>query len=428
MVTIEEAQRTILEQITALETEKVSVFQGLNRVTPEDHIALWDIPAADNSAMDGYAFCHAGLIGDRLRVTGFLPAGETRMVPVPTGEAIKIMTGAPLPPGCDTVVPIEDVEEQGEWIRLTSRVEMGSHVRKRGEDIRNGRVVIPAGALLRPQEIGMLSAMGTTALAVYRRARVAILATGDELLEPGSTPAPGKIINSNSYSLAAQVLDAGGDPLLLGIAPDTLDATSDKIRAGLNANMLVITGGVSVGDRDFVKTAIEKLGGRVTFWKVNMKPGKPLAFAMLEGKPVFALAGNPVGAMVSFELFVRPSMLKAMGHKRLFRPVVRAVLQEPAINKGERPHLVRGIVSLRNDRYHVSMTGNQSSARLSSMIQGNGLIRLVPEALHAAGEEVDVLLLDRGFELREANFGSMRSSTGCHPASIRTRPNGKTCE
>ena len=401
MVTIEEAQKTILEYITPLETEKVSVFQGLNRVTPEDHIAPWDIPASDNSAMDGYAFSHAALSGNRLRVTGFLPAGEVALAPVPAGEAIKIMTGAPIPPGCDTVIPIEDVEESGEWIRFTSTIKAGSHVRKRGEDIRLGNVVIPAGSLLRPQEIGMLSAMGTTAPAVYRRARVAILATGDELLEPGSAPAPGKIINSNSYSLAAQVLDTGGDPVLLGIAPDTLDATCEKIKAGLNADMLVITGGVSVGDCDFVKEAIEKLGGSVTFWKVNIKPGKPLAFAMLHGKPVFALAGNPVGAMVAFELFVRPSILKAMGHKRLFRPVVKAILQESAANKGKRPHLVRGMVSVCDERYHVSTTGNQSSGRLSSMIQGNGLISLAPEASHAVGEEVNVLLLDRGFEMGE---------------------------
>jgi molybdopterin molybdotransferase len=399
MVSIEEAQRTILESISPQETEKVSLFQGLNRVTPEDHIAPWDIPAADNSAMDGYAFSHAALSGNRLQVTGFLPAGEARSVPVPAGEAIKIMTGAPVPPGCDTVVPIEDIEADGEWIRFTAAVKRGSHVRSKGEDIRNGDVVIPAGALLRPQEIGMLSAMGSTSLAVYRRARVAILSTGDELLEPGSTPAPGKTINSNSYSLAAQVLDAGGDPLLLGIAPDRLDATCDKIRAGLNADILVITGGVSVGDRDFVKVAIEELGGAVTFWKVNMKPGKPLAFAMLQGKPVFALPGNPVAAMVSFELFVRPSILKAMGHQRIFRSKVKAVLQEPAANRGKRPHLVRGIVSLHDDRYFVSTTGNQSSGRLSSLIQGNGLIRLAPETSHSRGDAVEVLLLDRGFEL-----------------------------
>ena len=399
MVSIDEAQRTILDGVTPLETEKVSVLQGLNRVTPEDHIAPWSIPAADNSAMDGFAFSHAGLNGSRLKVAGFLPAGEVHTEPVLPGEAVRIMTGAPVPPGCDTVVPFEDVTEEGDWIRLSSAVRRGAHVRMRGEDIRHGDVVIPAGTLLRPQEIGMLSAMGTTSLAVNRRARVAILATGDELLEPGSTPAPGKIINSNSYSLAAQVLDAGGDPVLLGIAPDTLDATCEKIRAGLNADMVVITGGVSVGDRDFVKAAIEALGGSVTFWKVNMKPGKPLAFAQLQGKPVFALPGNPVAAMVSFELFVRPSLLKAMGHRRVFRPEVRAVLQEAAVNKGKRPHLVRGIVSLEDNRYQVSTTGNQSSGRLSSLIQGNGLIKLPPEADLVPGDLVEVILLDRGFEM-----------------------------
>lgn len=397
MVNIEEAQRTILDRISLLETEKVSIFEGLNRVTPVDYIAPWDIPPADNSAMDGFAFSHAAMRENRLRVTGFLPAGEERSEPVPPGEAVKIMTGAPLPPGCDTVVPIEDVEEDGECIRITSTVKMWSHIRKRGDDIERGNVVIHAGTLLRPQEIGMLSAMGMTTLAVYRKARVSILATGDELLEPGSTPAPGKIINSNSYSLAAQVLDAGGDPVLLGIAPDTLEATCEKIKAGMNADMLVITGGVSVGDRDFVKPAIEKLGGSISFWKVNLKPGKPLAFAWLQGKPVFALSGNPVSSMISFELFVRPSILKAMGHQRVYRPKVKALLMEPLANRGKRPHLVSGIVS-GQDSYHVSTTGNQSSGRLSSLIQGNGLIRLSPEISLAAGDGVEVMLLDRGFE------------------------------
>ena len=402
MISIEAAQRTILAYIAPLETEKVSVFQGLNRVTPEDHIAPWDIPPADNSAMDGYAFCsQSAQGGKRLRVTGFLPAGEARSAPVPPGEAIKIMTGAPLPPGCDTVVPIEDVKLDGEWLEIGPDVASGAHIRQRGEDIQCGKVVIAAGSLLRPQETGMLSAMGTTSVAVHRKARIAILSTGDELLEPGSTPAPGKIINSNSYTLAAQVLEAGGDPVLLGIAQDTLEGTCEKIKAGMNADFLVITGGVSVGDRDYVKLAIEKLGGSVTFWKVDMKPGKPLAFAVLEGKPVFALPGNPVAAMVSFELFVRPSILKAMGHRRLFRPTVKALMQEPVANEGARPHLMRGIVSRHGDSYHVSTTGNQSSGRLSSLIQGNGLIRLAPHASLVPGDAVEVMLLDRGFEMEE---------------------------
>lgn len=401
MISIEEAQRIILENITLLKTEEVPLFHGLNRVTPDDHRAPWDIPPADNSAMDGYAFSHAALEENHLHVTCFLPAGEVRTVPVPPGEAVKIMTGAPVPPGCDTVVPIEDVEEDGEWIRLTATARAGAHIRRRGEDIRQNDVVIQSGSLLRPQEIGMMSAMGASTVTVYRRAKIAILSTGDELLAPGSAPQPGKIINSNSYSLAAQTLDAGGEPLLLGIAPDTLADSCDKIRDGLAADMLVITGGVSVGEHDFVKTAIEALGGDVVFWKVNMKPGKPLAFAVIQGKPVFALPGNPVAAMVSFELFVRPAILKAMGQKRIFRPQVNALLQEPAANKGKRPHLVRGIVSQKDDRYSVSTTGNQSSGRLSSMVLGNGLICLAPESVHAAGESVKTFLLDRSFEQGE---------------------------
>ena len=399
MVSIEEARRTILGHITTLETEKVPLFEALNRVTPDDHVALKDIPAADVSAMDGFAFSHLAVNANGLKVTGFLPAGRVRSAPVPPGEAIRIMTGAPIPPGCDTVVPIEEAEAQGDRIRLLRPAKEGTHIRRRGEDLLKGSVAIPAGARLRPQEIGMLSAMGNTTLSVYRRAQVAILATGNELLTPGATPAPGKIVNSNSYSLAAQVLDAGGEPLLLGIAPDSIDATCEKIRSGLNADFLVVSGGISSGDRDFVKAAIDKLGGVLAFWKVNVKPGRPMAFAMLAGKPVFALPGNPVSAMVSFELFVRPSILKAMGSRRIFRSQVTAILQEPATNQSGRPHLVRGIVAMHDGCLHVSTTGNQSSGRLSSLTQGNGLIRLAPEAHHAAGDAVEVLLLDREFEM-----------------------------
>ncbi|HJV37005.1 gephyrin-like molybdotransferase Glp [Geomonas sp.] len=399
MVSIEQAQHAILRRIKTLETEKVSVFEGLNRVTPVDHIAPWDIPPADNSAMDGYAFAFHTLTENRLRVAGFLPAGEVRTLPVPPGQAIKIMTGAPVPHDCDTIVPVEEVDEEGEWIRLKRQPKAGSHLRRRGEDISTGNVVVAAGALLRPQEIGMLSAMGKTTLDVFRRARVAIISTGDELLEPGSTPTTGKIINSNSYSLAAQIIDAGGAPVMLGIAADTLADTCEKIRAGLYADMIVISGGVSVGDRDFVKAAIEELGGEVEFWKVNMKPGKPLAFALLDGKPVFALPGNPVAAMVSFEMFVRPCILKAMGNRGIFRPRVEAVIEERVDNDGPRPHLVRGLVSLRDNRLVVSTTGNQSSGRLTSLTQGNGLVRLAPESVVSAGDRVEVLLLDRSFEM-----------------------------
>uniref|UniRef100_A0A831U040 Molybdopterin molybdenumtransferase n=1 Tax=Geobacter metallireducens TaxID=28232 RepID=A0A831U040_GEOME len=401
MVTITEAQKIILNYAMPLPAVETPLVDCLGRIAAQDQIAPWDVPPADNSAMDGFAFSHALLTGNVLKVTGILPAGESRDIPVPAGEAVRIMTGAPLPPGCDTVVPLEDVTEEGETIRLAAPVKAGSHVRRRGEDIRAGEVVIPAGSLLRPQEIGMLAAMGKMAVPVFRAARVAILSTGDELLEPGMPPAPGKIINSNSYSLAAQVLDAGAEPVMLGIAPDERSATLEKIRLGLQADFLVTTGGVSVGDRDYVKDAIEELGGEILFWKVNMKPGKPVAFAVVGGKPVFALPGNPVAAMVAFEQFVRPALLKAMGHRRILRPVVKATLLEGVENRGKRPHLVRGLVELRSGRYRVRTTGSQSSGRLASLTGGNGLIVLAPDSSLGLGSEVDVQLLDRSFEMGE---------------------------
>jgi molybdopterin molybdotransferase len=241
----------------------------------------------------------------------------------------------------------------------------------------------------------MLASLGKSSVRVYRRPKVGVLATGDELLEIGSLPAPGKIINSNSYSIAAQVVEAGGDPVMLGIAEDEVERTCDRIREGIRGDLLITTGGVSVGDRDCVKEAIVALGGEIRFWKVHMKPGKPLAFAILEGKPVFALPGNPAAAMISFEVFVRPALLKMTGHTRIFRPTVTAALTEPIANKGDRPHLIRVRVEARQDGYVASATGNQSSARLSSLTAANGFMTIAPGTTLSSGESVVVSLLDR---------------------------------
>jgi len=395
MISIEEAQRIILRHIALLPTEELPLLQGLGRVTGEDVHAPWDIPATDNSAMDGYAFSFAAVRGNRLLVSGNVPAGVERIPPVASGEAIRIMTGAPIPRGCDTVVPIENVETIGDTIRLLGDARPGAHIRKRGEEIRAGQRAIAANSLLRPQEIGMLASLGKTSVRVYRRPKVGVLATGDELLEIGSPPAPGKIINSNSYSIAAQVAASGGDPIMLGIAKDELERTCDRIREGIRRDLLVTTGGVSVGDRDCVKEAIVALGGDIKFWKVHMKPGKPLAFAILEGKPVFALPGNPAAAMISFEVFVRPALLKMTGHTRIFRPTVTAALTESIANKGDRPHLIRVRVEARQDGYVASATGNQSSARLSSLTAANGFVTIAPGTALASGESVVVSMLDR---------------------------------
>jgi molybdopterin molybdotransferase len=397
MISIEEARRVILQHMTLLQDEEVSLFQGLGRVINEDIHAPWDIPSADNSAMDGYAFSYAALQGNYLKVTGFLPAGVERSTPVVAGEAIKIMTGAPVPPGCDTVVPIEDVEVTVEGIRFKKNVKAGSHIRKKGDDVKTGERTIAAGTVLRPQEIGMLVSLGKTSAPVYRLPNVAVLATGDELMAAGSPPFPGKIINSNSYSIAAQIQEAGGNPVFLGIVDDDMDSTREKILTGLQSDFLITTGGVSVGDRDYVKEVIVSLGGEIKFWKVNMKPGKPFTFAWLNGKPVFALPGNPVSAMVGFELFVRPAILKMTGHTSIFRPEVKAEATEEFRNEGDRPHIVFARITLHGGKYFVSSSGFQSSSRLSSMTTGNGFINLAPGTSLVPGDELDVTLMNRVF-------------------------------
>ena len=400
MISIEEAQRIILQHVRRTDTKDVQLLESLGRIIAKDITAPWDIPLTDNSAMDGYAFSSKSVQREHWVVADFIPAGSQRSVAVAPGEAVKIMTGAPIPPECDTVVPVEEVEQTANGFRLTGDVKPGAHIRRRGEDIKAGDTVISEGALIRPQEIGMLVSLGMTTAPVFRPVRVAILATGDELLDAGTEPGAGKIINSNSYSLAAQVLDAGGEPLLIGIAADNDEETTRKIQEGLaTADILITTGGVSVGDRDCVKESITALGGKLLFWKVDMKPGKPVAFAMLDGKPVFALPGNPVAAMVGFEMFGRPAILRMMGHSRIHHPRIRATLQEEIRNRGDRPHLVRVQVTLEHGVYRVTTTANQSSANLASLTRSNGLLCLSPNAQLGAGSLAEVMLLDRNFEM-----------------------------
>jgi molybdopterin molybdotransferase len=397
MITIAQAQQTILDAVTTLPHETVPLLQALGRIMAEELHAPWDIPRADYSAMDGYAF---GATGEaRFNIDGFLPAGETRTLPVPRGEAVKIMTGAVIPPGCDSVVPIEDVEIHDGMLFIRGEIRAGMNVRLRGEELVAGDLVISSGTLLRSAEIGMIATLGRTVVTVIRKPRAAVLSTGDELVEAGTIPEPGQVINSNSYSIAAQLLESGAEPLMLGIARDEREFTLKKLEEGLAADLLITTGGVSVGDRDLVKELLVELGGEIRFWKVSMKPGKPVAFAMVRGKPVFALPGNPVAAMVSFEQFVRPALLKMAGQSRIFRPVVKAVLRETVKNPGKRPHLVRGTVELTGGRYRVVSTGNQSSGRISSLTRSNGLMLIPPDAFLAAGDDVDVQLLDRSFEM-----------------------------
>jgi len=398
MISISDAQQIILQQTALQSSEKVPLLQALWRIVAENIHAPRDIPAADNSAMDGYAFAIDSLADNRLTATGFLPAGDAMTEPIAPGKAVRIMTGAPVPAGCDTVVPIEDVIVNGDLIEITGKIKPGGHIRRQGEELRAGDLAIKAFSQLRPQEIGMLASFGCVSVPVFRRPRVGILATGDELIEPGSPHQSNRLYNSNSYSIACQTAEAGADPTLLGITGDQLANTREKILAGLANDILITTGGVSAGDRDYVRESIIELGGEILFWKVNMKPGKPVAFAILKGKPVFALPGNPVAAMVAFEIFVRPAILKQMGHGLIHRPQVKAILTESLNNKGDRPHLVSVQVKLSNGVYTIDATGDQSSARLSALIAGNGLVKLEPSQTLAAGETTSVMLLSREFE------------------------------
>ncbi len=413
MISVEEALAEILSHVQPLEPERVPILDALGRVLAEEIVSDADIPPFANSAMDGYAVCAADVAAAspespaRLAVTGSVAAGYTARAPLARGTATRIMTGAPLPEGADAVVPFEitnDADRSKEArlaapatvIEVRAAVRPHDHVRAAGEDIHRGEIVMAHGRIIRPQEIGVLASLGHESVLVHRRPRVAILATGDELLEVHEPLAPGKIRNSNEYTNAALVARTGGIPLRLGIARDTRADLTDKIRAGLaqGADLFLTSGGVSVGDYDVVKDVLGT-EGRMQFWQVNMKPGKPLAFGLLAGgAPLIGLPGNPVSAMVSFEQFARPAILKMLGHADLAKPSIQALLDEPLDSSGRRT-FARVIVVLRDGRYHARITGEQGSGVLTSMSRANGLA-IVPEGIGRleAGSEVAVQMLD----------------------------------
>jgi len=402
MITVEEALDRILSRLAPLGAEKVPILDTLGRVMAEEISAGRDIPPLDNSGMDGYAVRWEDIRSAstdhrvQLDVIEDLPAGFVARQTVGKGQAIRIMTGAPIPKGADTVVPVEDTEMKERRVFILKSLGAGANIRRAGEDVKKGDRVISTGDLIRPAEVGMLASLGRSFVYVYQRPQVAILATGDELADVDETLDGVKIVSSNSYALAAQVKDCGAIPIQLGIARDRKEEIEKKLRQGLRADVLISSAGVSVGDYDFVKDVLNDLGTEMVFWKVAMKPGKPLAFGLIQGKPVFGLPGNPVSSMVSFEEFVRPSLLKMMGHRQLFRPVIEAVLKEDIHKEPGRRHFVRAFVSFDKDHYQVTITGEQGSAILRSMVKANGLV-VVPEdrKIVKAGEKVQVQLLDR---------------------------------
>lgn len=390
-----EARSLILENVPTLDVERVPLLDAAGRVLAEEVTAPWEMPLCDNSAMDGYAVRRADCEDDRsLEITGYIPAGGSPEPPVEAGCAVKIMTGAPVPPGCDAVVPVEETEEAEGTVRILASVSERQHIRFRGEDVATGDVVIPAATLLRSPEISMLASMGSVMVPVFRRARVAILSTGDELVELGQTPPAGKIINSNTFSLAAAVRECGAEPVLLGIALDTPEDHRRKLLAGLSCDALITSAGVSAGDRDFVRDVLAELGAKQLFWRVAIKPGGPTAYSLKGDTPVFSLPGNPVSTMITFEQFVRPALLRMMGHRRVIRPCLKAILKEDAKKKPGKVNFLRVRVTVEDGRYLASTAGDQHTGILRTMVQANGLVILPSEAtLVPAGTEVDLQLL-----------------------------------
>ena len=412
-LTVGEARERVLALTPVLGAETVACARGLGRVLAEPIDSSRRIPPADCSAMDGYAVRATDLAGvcrerpAELPIAYRVAAGGRADRELRAGEAARIFTGAPLPPGADAVVRQEDTEEEGEYVRIYVEPPLRDNVRDVGEDLEAGERVLEAGTLLRPPEIGLLASLGRSVISVRRRPRVAILSGGDELVEPDGDIAGGRIVSSNSYTLAAQCQQVGADPLYLGIASDTRESVEDHFRAGLTADCIVSSAGVSVGDHDHVRPALERLGCELDFWGVRMKPGFPMAFGRFgsaagsaggAGPLVFGLPGNPVSASVSFEQFVRPSLLKMMGHRACFRPTLRARLAEKLTKKPGRLHFVRVTLERRGEEFVARSTGSQSSGVMRSMSLADGLLIFPLESTELReGEEVVVQVLDPGF-------------------------------
>jgi molybdopterin molybdotransferase len=405
VISVEEALERILSRVAVLGTERVELTRALQRVLAEDVAAAGDIPPWPNSSMDGYAVRSAdtgsasAARAVRLAVAGHVAAGALASRELAPGEAFRIFTGAPMPVGADAVIPQEDVAPDGASVLVPRPVDAGEFVRPRGEDIRAGETVLERGRRLAPADLGVLAAIGRFQVSVVKRPRVGILSTGDEIADIGAPLAPGQIRNSNSYALMAQVTEAGGAPVLLGVARDDLAEIEGRLRWGLGCDVLISSAGVSVGEHDFVKAALTRLGAEQHLWLVDMRPGKPIAFATipvdLKGAvPVFALPGNPVSAMVTFELFVRPALLRMAGHARLDRAAVMARALAPIDNPGRRRGYLRVTLAPTPDGPPgARLTGDQSSGILRSMAAADGLAVVPGNTTIPTGADVKVILL-----------------------------------
>jgi len=382
MISVHDGQARILSQITTVAPpELLPLGRALGRVLAEDIRSTMDVPPTDNSAVDGYAVRSADIPsgGTReLTVVAELPAGAVFSGEVHTGQALRIMTGAPIPAGADTVYPQEIVDRRGERVTIPA-LPRGANVRQRGEDVKASAVVIPAGSVLRPQELGVAASLGLAQILARQQPRVAILSTGDEVAEPGDERKAGQIFDSNRYSLRGLVEAAGGHVSDYGIVPDLFEVLQTRLlQAAAGADIVVTSGGVSVGDHDLVKAVLQQAGG-IDFWQVAMQPGRPLAVGRIGAAHFFGLPGNPVASMLTFHLFVRPALWKLAGRRELYGPRFRAVAVEAMRKKEGRREYKRGILAYAGDRWEVRTTGPQGSGILTSMTLANCFIAVEEE-------------------------------------------------
>lgn len=394
-----EALRLILDRVAPLPPERRPLSAILGLAAAEDLRSAAQVPPFTNSAMDGYAVRSADLAGAtpeqprRLRVTGDLAAGSVPRGGVGQGEAVRIMTGAPLPPGADTVIPVEDTTRGDGWMELRQPLGPGIHIRHAGEDLRIGMDLVEQGQGLRPGHLGVLAAAGISEVAVHPRARVAVLTTGDELVDVSEEPGPGRIRDANIHAVGAQVASFGALPVPFARVPDDPDRLLRTLRQALEADAVLTTGGISVGDYDFMKGMLEELGAERVFWKVAQKPGGPLGFWMLKGKPIFGIPGNPVAAMLMVEEYVRPALRRMMGFAKLHRPVAEATLEGGWTGKAgdKRTTFLRVVARREADRLLARTTGPQGSAILSSMLTANALA-VIPEGVDRIAPDGPVTL------------------------------------
>lgn len=402
MISVEEALERILGEIDPLPTTYVPLAEALGLVLATDVVAQDDMPPFANSAMDGFALRsqdsqpQAGQ-APRLHVTGSVAAGYVADHAVQPGTAQRIMTGAPVPPGADAVIQIELTKYDGpesSWVEVLEPVTPGNNIRPAGEDMRRGQLVLRQGSEIGPWEIGVLATLGLANVPVTRRPQVAILGTGDEVIDVDQPLAPGKIRNSNSYLLEAAVQHAGARPVRLGVARDTVESLREKFGQALGSDLIITSGGVSVGDFDLVKNIMAEQG-QINFWRINMRPGKPVAFGHIGQTPLLGLPGNPVSAAVTFELFGRPVVRKLLGHTRLQRPQVTVTVENDLGERAQRRHYVRAHVNWRDGRFVARTTGNQGSNIMTSLLNANALL-VIPEGgvEIKAGDSAQALMLD----------------------------------